>query len=73
MRRRRVGTHKAFLDSNLKWYKQQRIVLQTPKMSNAEQIVEMIASDFYCDRLDLSERGIASYDPMVGNAGGEIC
>ncbi len=32
-------------------------------MSNAEQIVEMIASDFYCDRLDLSERGIASYDP----------
>ena len=32
-------------------------------MSNAAQIVKMIADDFYGDRLDLSRRGIASYDP----------
>ncbi len=32
-------------------------------MSNVAQIVEMIASDFYDGELDLSERGIESYDP----------
>ncbi len=32
-------------------------------MSNAAQIVKMIADDFYDDRLDLSRRSIAPYDP----------
>lgn len=31
--------------------------------SNPAQIVKMITDDFYGGRLDLSERGIASYDP----------
>ena len=63
MRRRRIGTRKAFLDCNLKWYKKQKSALQTPKMSNTVKIIKMIAADFYGGRLDLSERGVASYDP----------
>ena len=33
------------------------------KMSSNAQIIEMLASDFYGAKLNLSERGIASYDP----------
>ena len=62
MRRRRVGTRKAFQDSDLKWYKQRRIVLQIAKMSDTARIVKMVAGDFYDGRLGLLKREMA-FDP----------
>ena len=62
MRKRRVGTRKAFLDSDLEWYKKHRTVLRTSKMSNTAKIVKTVASDFYGGRLNLSKRGI-SFSP----------
>lgn len=39
--------------------------MQTSKISDTAQIIEMLASDFYGAELDLSRRGIASYDPWA--------